>query len=142
VSNDRRTTAVPQPITCHLSVTRAIPDDTPVERLTAEEREAAWLVAFHFSLDAHSDLEIEWESDRWKEFGAHGIAELCEALLTERRADDFSIPAEVSRSDLDLLWARVPRAPVMSLVRAGAQCLVAALRLVFWLGATAEELAA
>jgi hypothetical protein len=77
-----------------------------------------------------------------KEFGAHGIAELCEALLTERRADDFSIPAEVSRSDLDLLWARVPRAPVMSLVRAGAQCLVAALRLVFWLGATAEELAA
>ena len=111
-------------------------------RLTAEERQRAWQSAFLFSLDLHPDDEIAWEAARWRELGAHGIAELCDGLLAERRADDFSIPAEVTRSDLDLLWQRVPRSPVMNFVKAGGQCLVAALRLTYWMGATAEELAA
>jgi hypothetical protein len=121
---------------------RGQPDDTPTARLTTEERQRAWQSAYLFCLDLHSDEEITWEADRWRDLGAPGIAGLCDALLAERRADDFSIPAEVSPSDLNLLWQRVPRSPVMRLVREGGQCLVAALHLAFWTGATAEELAA
>ena len=110
-------------------------------RLTPEQHQRAWQSAFLHSLDLHPDEEIAWEADRWHELGAHGIAGLCESLLAERRADDFWIPAEVSRSDLDALWARVPRSPVMNFVKLGGQCLVAALRLTYWTGATAEELA-
>jgi len=115
---------------------------TPGPSLTPEQRQRAWEAAYSYSLDLHPDAEIRWEADQWRALGAHGIAGLCEALLAERRADDFLIPAEVSRSDLDALWGRVPRSPVMNLVRAGGQCLVAALRLTYWMGATAEELAA
>jgi hypothetical protein len=111
-------------------------------RLTSEERQCAWESAFTFSLDQHPDVEIRWEADRWRELGAQQIAALCDQLLAERLADDFSVPAEISRSDLDLLWQRVPRPPVVSLVRTGGQCLVAALRLTYWMSATAEELAA
>jgi hypothetical protein len=110
--------------------------------LTPEQRQCAWQSAFLHSLDLHPDEEIAWEAERWRELGAHGITGLCEALLAERRADDFSIPADVWRSDLDALWRHVPRSPVMRLVRAGGQCLVAGLRLTYWMGATAEELVA
>jgi hypothetical protein len=112
------------------------------DRLTPEQRQRAWQSAFVFSLDLHPDVEIAWEADRWRELGASGIAALCEALLQEREADDFSIPAEVSRQDLDLLWQRVPRTQAMEFVRVGGQCLIAALRLTYWLSLSPEEIAA
>src|SRR5215207_2529362 len=84
--------------------------------LTTAQRQRAWQSSFLFSLDLHVDNEVAWEAEQWRELNASGIAGLCEQLLRERRADDFTIPAEVSRSDLDALWGRVPRAPVMRLV--------------------------
>ncbi len=110
--------------------------------LTHEERQRAWRLAYLDSLDRHPDLEIAWEADRWRELGASSVAQLCDDLLAERRAQDFDIPAEVSRDDLDVLWRRMPPDEAVALVRSGGQCLVAALRLIYWHGATAEELAA
>jgi hypothetical protein len=110
--------------------------------LTADERQRAWRTAFLFSLDQHADLEISWEAERWRELGAPGIAQLCGDLLVERRADDFTIPTEATPEGLTLLWRRVPRDEALAWVRSGAICLVAAVRLLYWRGASAEELAA
>jgi hypothetical protein len=110
--------------------------------LTAEQRQRAWETAYRFSLDQHPDEEIGWEAERWRELGAHGIAVLCDSLLKERHADDFSIPAETNHDALTALWQRVPRGDVLGWVRAGGLCLLAALRMAYWWGASAEELAA
>lgn len=114
----------------------------PPHDIAADWRQAAWRTAFLFSLDMHPDDEIAWEAARWRELGAATIAAICDDLLAERRADDFSIPGEVSPGDLDTLWRRMPQATALWWVRQGGACLVAALRLVFWLGAPPEELAA
>src|SRR5688572_8251540 len=109
--------------------------------LTAEQRQRAWLAAYLFSLDAHPDVEIAWEAGRWRELNAHGIAGLCDTLLRERRTDDFSVPAEVTPDELTALWQRLTRGEVLGMVRSGGQCLLAALRLVYWLGLSPEEIA-
>ena len=72
--------------------------------LTSEQRQRAWESAFRYSLDLHPDAEISWEAARWRELGASGIAALCDDLLRERRADDFSLPAETKPGDLTALW--------------------------------------
>jgi hypothetical protein len=110
--------------------------------LTAEQRQRAWKAAYCVSLDAHPDAEIAWEADQWRELNAPGIADLCEALLQERYRDHFSIPAETTPDALTALWQHVPRADVLHLVRSGGVCLLAALRMVYWLGQSAEDLAA
>jgi hypothetical protein len=110
--------------------------------LTPEQRQRAWKTAYSFNLDLHPDEEIRWEADRWRELGAHGIADLCDDLLRERRANDFSIPAEATSDQLTALWQRVPQSDVLGLVRSGGQCLLAALRLTYWLNLTPEEIAA
>lgn len=110
--------------------------------LTAEQRQRAWQSAYRFSLDQHPDVEIRWEAARWRDLGANGIADLCDGLLGERRGQDLSIPAESDPDALTTLWRRVPRGDVLELVRSGGLCLLAAIRMVYWLGATAEELAA
>ena len=110
--------------------------------LTPEERQRAWQNAYLFSLDQHPDTEIAWEAERWRELNATGIADLCNEILTERRDHDFSIPAESDPDTLTMLWQRVPRGDVLDLARSGGLCLLAAIRMVYWLGATAEELAA
>jgi hypothetical protein len=102
--------------------------------ITVEEREAAWGLAFRHSLDLHPNSEIEWERDRWREFGAPGIAQLCDEILQERHAANFTIPAETSRHDLDVLWQCVSTADAFGWVRSGGFCLLAALRMVFWYG--------
>jgi hypothetical protein len=108
--------------------------------LTNEQREVAWQRAYRHSLDAHSDLEVGWEADRWRALGAHGIAGLCEDLLDERRADDVSVPAEVTWRDLDLLWRHIPHTTAIGFwVRSGGLCLVAALRMSYWLGEPPDE---
>ena len=108
--------------------------------LTKEQREAAWQRAYRHSLDAHSDLEVGWEADCWRQLGAYGIAGMCDDLLDERRANDVSVPSDVSRRDLDLLWRRVPqRTAIRRWVRSGGLCLVAALRTTYWLGQSTEE---
>jgi hypothetical protein len=110
--------------------------------LTEEQRLHAWQTAYVFSLDLHANEEIVWEVERWRELNAPGIAGLGEALLQERRSHGFEIPAESNHVDLTLLWRRVPQSDVLRWVRSGALCLLAALRLVYWLGSSAEELAA
>jgi hypothetical protein len=110
--------------------------------LTPEQRQRAWQAAYCFSLDQHPDTEIAWEAERWRELGAHGISDLCDSLLAERRSHDFSIPAETKPDALTMLWQRVPRADVLDWVRSGGLCLLAALRMVYWLRQSAEELAA
>jgi hypothetical protein len=115
---------------------------TTASSLTAEQRQRGWQTAFLYSLDAHPDDEIAWEAARWRELNAPGIAGLCDDLLRERRADDFSIPAETTPDALTALWQHVPKPEVLRWVRSGGLCLLAALRMVYWLGASAEELAA
>lgn len=110
--------------------------------LTQDQRNRAWQSAFTYSLDLHPDQEIAWERDQWRELGASAIADLCDSLLSERRTDDFTIPGKVTPDDLTTLWRRVPRKDVLDLVRAGGQCLLAAVRLTFWLSLTPEEIAA
>jgi hypothetical protein len=110
--------------------------------LAPEQRQLAWQTAYLFALDLHPDAEIAWEASQWRQLGAPGIAELCEDLLRQRRADDFSIPAETTPDALTALWQRVPRAEVFRLVRSGGVCLLAAIRLAYWLNLTAEEIAA
>lgn len=109
--------------------------------LTPEQRQRAWESAFVYSLDLHPDDEIAWEAAWWRELNAPRIADLCDSLLQDRRAHAFSIPAEVTPNDLDTLWQRVPRAEVLGWVRSGGLCLLAAVRMVYWLGQSAEELA-
>jgi hypothetical protein len=121
-----------------------IPRTTPADYglpITPDQRQLAWKVAYCYSLDQHPDAEIAWEADRWRELNAPGIAALCDALLHERRADDFSIPSETDSRDLTALWQRVPQSDVFRLVRSGGVCLLAATRLTFWLDLTAEEIA-
>ena len=110
--------------------------------LTAEQRQRAWQTAYCISLDAHPDAEIAWEADQWRKLNAPGIADLCDALLRERYSDNFSIPAETTPDALTALWQHVPRAEVLRWVRSGGLCLLAALRMIYWLGCSAEELAA
>lgn len=110
--------------------------------LTPEQRADAWRTAYLFSLDQHADVEIAWEAQRWRELGAAGIAALCDDLLEERREQDFDIPTEATPEGLSLLWQRAPQDEALALARSGAVCLVAATRLAYWRGATAEELAA
>jgi hypothetical protein len=112
------------------------------DHLTPEVRQRAWETAYVFNLDQHPDAEIAWEAERWRELGAPGIASLCDDLLEERRADNFSIPAETAPDALSALWQRVPHAEVFRLVRSGAVCLIAAVHLTYWLGLTPEEVAA
>jgi hypothetical protein len=81
--------------------------------LTTEEWQRAWRTSFVNYADFHPDSEIAWERDRWQELNAPYIAALCEGLLQERRAHDFSIPAECSPKDLDALWAALPRDDVL-----------------------------
>jgi hypothetical protein len=119
-----------------------IEQTTRRDHLTAEERQRAWRSAFLHSLDLHADDEIAWEADQWRHLHAPNIAALCDSLLEERRAHDFSIPSETTPGDLNALWQRVPQHDVFFWVRAGGQCLLAAIRLVDWLGCSAEELAA
>ncbi len=112
------------------------------EPVTPEQRQLAWQTQYLFSLDQHPDEEIAWEADRWRELGAPGIAGLCEVLLKERRVDDFAIPSDTTATDLSALWQRVPQHDVFFWVRAGGQCLLAAMRMVYWLGLSPEEIAA
>jgi hypothetical protein len=112
------------------------------DHLRAEERQRAWRSAFLYSLDLHADDEIVWEADQWRQLHAPNIAALCDSLLQERRADDFSIPAEVTAAGLTALWQHVSQPKVFRLVRSGAVCLVAGMRLTYWLELTAEEIAA
>jgi hypothetical protein len=107
--------------------------------LTPEQRQHAWQVAYLFSLDLHPDAEIGWEADRWRELGAPGIAGLCDDLLRERRADNFSIPAETTPDALTALWLQLPCDEVLRWVRSGGLCLLAALRLTYWYGRTWDQ---
>jgi hypothetical protein len=110
--------------------------------LTPEQRQRAWRTAYLDSLDRHPDEEVAWEAEHWRELGALGIAALCNDLLHERRASDLFIPSETTACDLTALWQHVPQPKVLGLVRSGGQCLLAALRLVYWMGLTPEEIAA
>jgi alpha-D-ribose 1-methylphosphonate 5-triphosphate synthase subunit PhnG len=108
--------------------------------LAPEQRQRAWQTAYLDSLDQHPDAEIAWEAERWRELGASGIAGLCDALLQERRTNEFSLPAETTPHDLTALWQHVAQSAVLGLVRSGGQCLLAALRLTYWLQLTPEEI--
>ena len=102
--------------------------------LSPAEIERAWRLAFTHSLDEHADAEIAWEARWWRQQGAFGVAEVCDALLTERRAAAFALPGGADAADLDRLLARVDARPVLWLVREEGLCLLAAMRLVYWAG--------
>jgi hypothetical protein len=122
--------------------TKTIEQTDRRDHLTAEERQRAWRSAFLHSLDLHADDEIVWEAYQWRGLNAPSIAALCDGLLQERREQDFSIPAEVTPHELSALWQRVSQPEVFRLVRSGAACLVEAVRLAYWLEASADDLAA
>ena len=62
------------------------------------------------------------------------FAEVCDALLMERRAREFFLPGGADATDLDRLLACVDAGPVLRLVRDEGLCLLATMRLVFWAG--------
>jgi hypothetical protein len=110
--------------------------------LTAEARRRGWQTAYLFNLELHPDAEIAWEANQWRQLNAPGIANLCDALLQERRDQDFLIPGNCSPEELAALWGRVSQPQVFRLVRSGAVCLVAGMRLTYWLETSAEDLPA
>ena len=102
--------------------------------ISPAEVERAWRLAFHTSLDDHSDGEISWEARYWRDHGAPSIAEICDALLAERRMAQQAIPGGADAGRPRRLLARVDAAPVLRLVRDEGLCLLAAMRLAFWVG--------
>lgn len=104
------------------------------ETLTSEQVERAWRLAFTQSLDKHPDSEIAWEARYWRQQAVPSVAEVCDALLAERRTAEQAIPGGADAADLDRLLARVDMRPVLRLVRDEGLCLLAAVRLVFWAG--------
>ncbi len=104
------------------------------DTLSLADIERAWRLAYHSSLDELPDREIAWEARCWRDQGAPSIAEICDALLAERRTAQQAIPGGADAADLDRLLARVDMAPVLRLVRDEGLCLLAAVRLCFWAG--------
>jgi hypothetical protein len=104
------------------------------DTLSRADIERAWRLAFTQSLDEHPDTEIAWEARYWRQQGASRVAELCDALLAERRTAHHAIPGGADAADLDRLLARVAPGPVVRLVREEGLCLLAAVRLVYWAG--------
>ncbi len=104
------------------------------DTLSPADIERAWRLAFTESLEDHPDAEIAWEARCWRNQGAPSIAEICDALLTERRTAQQAIPGGADAADLDRLLARVDAGPVLRLVRDEGLCLLAAMRLIFWAG--------
>ena len=102
--------------------------------LSPADVERAWRLAFTHSLDEHADAEITWEARYWRDQGAKSIAEVCDALLAERRMVQQAIPGGADATDLDRLLARVDMGPVLRLVSDEGLCLLAATRLAFWAG--------
>lgn len=102
--------------------------------LTPEQAVAAWQLNFRHTLDGHPDSEIAWEAQTWRALNIENLALIAETMLTERRANDVSIPGGADAADLDALLSRVDVHPVLRLVHDEAQCLLAALRLVYWSG--------
>ena len=56
------------------------------DTLSREDIERAWRLAFTQSLDELPDGEIAWEERWWHQQGVPSVAEVCDALLAERRA--------------------------------------------------------
>jgi hypothetical protein len=104
------------------------------DTLSPADIERAWHLAFTQSLDDHPDAEIAWEARWWRGQGAPSIAEVCDALLAERRMAQQAIPGGADAGDLDRLLARVNAGPVLRLVRDEGLCLLAAMRLACWAG--------
>jgi hypothetical protein len=102
--------------------------------LSGSQIERAWRLAFTQSLEDHPDAEIAWEARYWRDQGAPNIADVCDALLAERRTMNQVVAGGADAADLDRLLVRVDVAPVLRLVRDEGLCLLAAVRLAFWAG--------
>src|SRR5687768_11351565 len=99
------------------------------ELLSPAEIGRAWHLAFTHSLDDHPDGEIAWEAEWWRQQGVPSVADVCDALLAERRTGEFFIPGGAEANDLNRLLACVDLSPVLRLVRDDGLSLVAAMRL-------------
>jgi hypothetical protein len=102
--------------------------------LSPADIERAWRLAFTQSLEDHPDGEIAWEARYWRQQGMVSVADVCNALLADRRTAAQAIPGGADAADLDRLLARVDVGPALRLVRDEGLCLLAAMRLVFWAG--------